>query len=379
LSAEAVLGTLHNTIIGGVGATINTKALLAAQFTAVSEGDISNFYLVGNDVYAQINKTYSIGPTFITTVGTSALTSYNDIGGNVTGLSNVWSNQTALTLVNFPRITTLSGVSMSGATALASINFERLRTLSCGAGQWTSFISTTFRLNNLETITSAIDTSFSSWQTVLSISLKSLRSIAVDRGAASGGQMFNNLNNCTSIYLPMLEKITYIGGGGFAFFNGTAGALTSFFAPNLKVLEGATTGFTALKHAGCVVTVHSDLATSNAGAENAIIAAIRAAGATIVYHQGKTQAAVATGAVINFSYPRAYNSPTSPETGNITDNLTGALIGIVQKIYHNHSTEPTVPAGWVLIGGEYVEDELNIIYAEWVSGTRVEYWIAQEI
>ncbi len=86
-----------------------------------------------------------------------------------------------------------------------------------------------------------------------------------------------------------------------------------------------------------------------------------------------------TGAEIDFTTPKIFNSPASPETGNITDDLTDALIGIVQKIYHNHTTEPTFPAGWVLVGGAYVESELNIIYAEWVSGTRVEYWIAQEI
>jgi hypothetical protein len=87
-----------------------------------------------------------------------------------------------------------------------------------------------------------------------------------------------------------------------------------------------------------------------------------------------------TGVEIDFTTPKIFNSPASPETGNITDDLTGALIGIVQKIYHNSATIPTVPAGWVLIGDKLIEDAyltgyLNIIYAEWVSGTRVEYRI----
>ena len=85
-----------------------------------------------------------------------------------------------------------------------------------------------------------------------------------------------------------------------------------------------------------------------------------------------------TGAVISFATPQIYNSIASPSSSNITDNLTGARIGVVQKIYHNAGTAPTVPAGWVLRGtGAYVTSTLNIIYAEWSVGTTVEYWITQ--
>lgn len=85
-----------------------------------------------------------------------------------------------------------------------------------------------------------------------------------------------------------------------------------------------------------------------------------------------------TGAVISFATPQVYNSIASPSSSNLTDNLTGARIGVVQKIYHNAGTAPTVPAGWVLRGtGAYVTSTLNIIYAEWSVGTTVEYWITQ--
>jgi hypothetical protein len=86
-----------------------------------------------------------------------------------------------------------------------------------------------------------------------------------------------------------------------------------------------------------------------------------------------------TGAVIDFVTSKVFNSPASPSTANITDDLTGAKIGTVQKIYHNSSSAPTVPAGWVLLGsGTYQTSELNIIYAEWVGSSRVEFWIIQE-
>ena len=83
-----------------------------------------------------------------------------------------------------------------------------------------------------------------------------------------------------------------------------------------------------------------------------------------------------TGTSISFDNRYIYNSFSSPGTGNITGDLTNAQLGIVQKIYHNHSVAPTFPGGWVKLGsGTYQTSTLNIIYAEWSESTRVEYWI----
>ncbi len=85
-----------------------------------------------------------------------------------------------------------------------------------------------------------------------------------------------------------------------------------------------------------------------------------------------------TGTVINFTSLKIWNTPSSPATGNITVDLTGAQLGYIQKIYHNNSSSPTFPSGWVRLGtNTYTTSTLNIIYAEWVSGTRVEYWIVR--
>jgi hypothetical protein len=85
-----------------------------------------------------------------------------------------------------------------------------------------------------------------------------------------------------------------------------------------------------------------------------------------------------TGVTIDFTSLKIYNSPSSPATASISDNLTGAQLGYVQKIYHNYSVAPTFPGTWVKLGvGLYKTSSLNIIYAEWVTGTRVEYWITQ--
>lgn len=92
---------------------------------------------------------------------------------------------------------------------------------------------------------------------------------------------------------------------------------------------------------------------------------------------GERESSIAsTGSLIDFTLPKIFNLPTSAANDNITNDLTDAKIGIVQKIYHRYTTAPTFPAGWVLIGtGTYRTTQLNIIYAEWVTATRVEYWI----
>lgn len=85
-----------------------------------------------------------------------------------------------------------------------------------------------------------------------------------------------------------------------------------------------------------------------------------------------------TGLDIDFTTQKVFNTATAPGTGNITNDLTGAQLGIAQKIYHNSLIAPSMPAGWVLVGeGFYIPGSLNIIYAEFCGGTRVEYWVTQ--
>jgi hypothetical protein len=94
---------------------------------------------------------------------------------------------------------------------------------------------------------------------------------------------------------------------------------------------------------------------------------------------GGSSVTTATTTTINFTGQTIYYNSTSPATGNITNNLTSANLGLIQKIYHNDTSEPTYPAGWVLMGDAiYFTSTLNIIYAEWAGGTRVEYWYVQE-
>jgi hypothetical protein len=99
----------------------------------------------------------------------------------------------------------------------------------------------------------------------------------------------------------------------------------------------------------------------------------------VLFNTNSQQAISATGSEIDFTTKKVYNTHLSPSNANITANLTNAKIGIVQKIYHLHTVPPTFPAGWVLVGQTlYLENSLNIITCEFVSGTRVEYSFKQE-
>ena len=96
------------------------------------------------------------------------------------------------------------------------------------------------------------------------------------------------------------------------------------------------------------------------------------------FQSGAQSATAVTGVEVSFTENEIYNTSASAGTGNITNDLTGAQLGIVQKLYHLEGSAPTVPAGWVLMGsGTYSTTALNVIYAEWGGGTRVEYWIVQ--
>jgi len=86
-----------------------------------------------------------------------------------------------------------------------------------------------------------------------------------------------------------------------------------------------------------------------------------------------------TGLTIHFSGKTIFNLPTSPESGNVSGDTTNAKLGMIQKIYHQSSVEPTFPVTWKLVGeGVYFTDELNIIYAEYVTDMWIEYWIIQQ-
>lgn len=96
--------------------------------------------------------------------------------------------------------------------------------------------------------------------------------------------------------------------------------------------------------------------------------------------EGKQGWAVgATEFPLTFTRPTVWGTRASPMTGDITENLAGARVGVVQKVYHEDTETPAVPGTWVLMGdATYIPLELNVIYCEFVGSGVVEYWVAQE-
>jgi hypothetical protein len=118
--------------------------------------------------------------------------------------------------------------------------------------------------------------------------------------------------------------------------------------------------------------------TITSGATNGYVLTSDASGNASWQAQSLNYSLSGTGTNIHFSASTIFGSSTTPETGNITNTLTNSKLGVVQKIYHNSGSAPTVPAGWVLLGSTtYQISTLNIIYAEWAMGNRVEYWIVR--
>jgi len=90
-----------------------------------------------------------------------------------------------------------------------------------------------------------------------------------------------------------------------------------------------------------------------------------------------------TGNVIDFTSKKIYNTNIVTTSGTMSANLVGARKGIIQKIYHHSVPAGTltfdVGATWVLTGdGVYFDGEYNVIFAEWIGGTKIEYWIYQQ-
>lgn len=86
-----------------------------------------------------------------------------------------------------------------------------------------------------------------------------------------------------------------------------------------------------------------------------------------------------SGTVISFTEEKVYGTIASPESGNITNSLTGALLGRCVLIIHQAASDPTFPASWKKTGGNYVKNANNFIYAMYIDNNNIHYHIKQVI
>ena len=91
------------------------------------------------------------------------------------------------------------------------------------------------------------------------------------------------------------------------------------------------------------------------------------------------QAGVTTGVAISFLTDRVYGSIATPETGNITANVTGGQIGVTNIIIHSSGTAPTFGSEFKKLSGSgnYLLANINYIFCTYITSTEIIYAINQ--
>lgn len=90
-----------------------------------------------------------------------------------------------------------------------------------------------------------------------------------------------------------------------------------------------------------------------------------------------TSVAIRTGSSIAFDVPAVYNDPTTPSSGAVTLDLTGAVAGVEVVAYFNHSAEPSWPAGITAVGTWY-NSGLNVVRFLYLDASNISATIQNE-
>ena len=86
-----------------------------------------------------------------------------------------------------------------------------------------------------------------------------------------------------------------------------------------------------------------------------------------------------TGTLISFTTDKVYGTLATPETGNITADVTNAKLGVTNIIIHNSATAPTFGSEFKKLSGSgnYTTGVVNYIYCTYISTTEIIYSINQ--
>ncbi len=325
-------GIKPNTFIGGVGATINTPALLATKL-GITVSRIKGFKVAGLDVQCAIVGTYSI--PFNTFLGNTQLNKYIDLDGLVTTIGNSAFNGctslvgdlvfnslidlgnaaffgTKITGFTANNVTTIQVNAFYNCTFLVSISFNNVTTIQLNAfynctslvgdlvfNSLTSLVSssfigtkiTGFTANNLATIQT---NTFSGHTFLVSISFNNVTTIgnSAFNGCTSlvGDLVFNSLIDLGNAAF-FGTKITGFTANNVAtiqthtFYNCTA--LAQIYIINVGLIGASNTAlnnvFLNIK-TGCTIKVPVAMQTINAGGvEPDLQYAISTRGATVIY------------------------------------------------------------------------------------------------
>lgn len=95
--------------------------------------------------------------------------------------------------------------------------------------------------------------------------------------------------------------------------------------------------------------------------------------------KANVEATATTGTAVTFTEDKVYGSKATPETGNITGNITGAKLGVTILILHNSGTTPTLDSKFKKLSGSgnYAMSQLNYIYCTYIDTDEIAYSIQQ--
>lgn len=292
--------TQPNTFIGGIGATINTPALLATKL-GISQSIIKSFKVVGTEVQAYISDDYTIK---INTFNEDEdITHYRDMDGRVTSLTLCFRNAINLIDVYFPNVQTIQGANasqissgcFSGCVNLEEAVFNNWQNTGDYQGYFTFY--NCVKLTGLDTskLTGSPSNQFLANTTQTSFDFSSLVTIS--------GNMFLNssvagvlslpevtsmpqtgITNCavTQILLPKLEGLSGTNKTNL-FVNLTQ--LELLDAKKLKnILNPAIRGTNAFNNlkTNCIINVHEYLATANSGSPDEALVWVKANRSAVV-------------------------------------------------------------------------------------------------
>lgn len=86
-----------------------------------------------------------------------------------------------------------------------------------------------------------------------------------------------------------------------------------------------------------------------------------------------------TGSVLSFTQDAFYGTVAAPATGNITGDVTSAILGGTVMVIHNSDTAPTFDDKFKKLSGSgvYLINGVNYIFCIYVSDTQINYSINQ--
>ena len=86
-----------------------------------------------------------------------------------------------------------------------------------------------------------------------------------------------------------------------------------------------------------------------------------------------------TGTLLSFITDKVYGTLATPETSNITADVTDAKLGVTNIIIHNSGTVPTFGSQFKKLSGSgnYVTGVINYIYCTFINNTEIIYSINQ--